>query len=231
MTGAAEPFSDYAKLTNRILYCYTRKVKQHVSCFTSFINKSKAVMLIIALIRGVALAMKDLHDQKFQESQLKRIEAIAALKEAGLALIQIRELFATATPNSEGLIETDDGNFKSFKAYLKSGALAFSSRSAYNYIKLADNWDIILDLGMQDPHNADKCMRLCRTLKVIDWYNRKLEEGWEPEYLTLDLYWSEDNAPNGYESRPNYKNLYEEAQATIARLEAELNRYRLEALV
>ena len=188
-------------------------------------------MLSIAQIRGVASAMKDLHDQKFQESQLKRIEAIAALKEAGLALIKIRELFTTATPNSEGLIETDDGNFKSFKAYLKGGVLPFSSRSAYNYIKLADHWDIIIDLGMQDQRNADKCMRLCRTLKVIDWYNRKLEEGWEPEYLTLDLYWAEDNAPNGYESRPNYKNLYEEAQATIARLEAELNRYRLEALI
>jgi hypothetical protein len=179
-----------------------------------------------------AQKMYDLHESKFTESQKLRIESISALNECGKSLMIIRDLLKDATKTNP--IETDVGTFNSFSDYLNSGNLSFGARYAYSYIKLAENWDIVLHLGMQDTSDEktlQKSMRLSRTLKIIDWYKAKIAAGWEPEYLTLDLYWAEDNAPRGYDSRPNYKNLYEEAQATIARLEAELNRYRLEALV
>lgn len=167
--------------------------------------------------------MQALHESKFKESQLKRIEAIAALKGAGDALISIRTLLATASKDNPKL--TDLGTFTSFREYLESGTLNFSVQSAYRYIKLSENWDIVLKLGMQNVEHADKSMRLIRTLKIIDWYRAKVADGWDEELLTLDLYWEEDNNRSPRVDRPTYREL----QAEVSYLRSRVN--ELEALL
>lgn len=180
-------------------------------------------MFIVTVYEFEAKAMHVLHDTKFQESQLKRIEAIAALKACGDALIAIRNGLAPASKSTP--VETDVGTFTSFREYLNAGTLNFSVQSAYKYIKLAENWDIVLRLGMQDEKNAEKCMRLIRTLKIIDWYKSKLEEGWDEELLTLDLYWEEENSSKPSSDRPTYKELQIEVsylRSRVKELEARL---------
>lgn len=166
-------------------------------------------MTIISRALTRAEAMYDLHETKFKESQLLRMEAISALNECGKALIEIRTALAGATKTKP--VETDLGVFGSFSEFLNSNQTKFSARYAYQYIKLAEHWDIVLKLGMQDTTDEktlQKSMRLNRTLRIIDWYKAKLDDGWDEELLTLDLYWQEDEqhkvTPS---SRPSYKEL------------------------
>lgn len=184
-------------------------------------------MLILAHQELRAMEMKDLHDSKFKQSQLLRMEAIEALKESGMALIAIRDALSKATKNNP--ITLDIGTYCSFNDYLNSGRLNISRRYAYSYIKLAENWDIVLKLGMQDSTDSDmlqNSMRLSRTLKIIDWYKARLDAGVDPVYLTLDAYWAEEENAFNYADRPNYKVLYEEAQTKINALEIENARLR-----
>jgi hypothetical protein len=134
------------------------------------------------------------HDAKFRESQLKRIEAIAALKAAGDALIAIRTKLREAGASTKNPVTTDLGTFTSFDDYVKSGVSGVRKTYAYDYITLAENWDIVLKLGMQDTSNEKtlaNSMRLARTLRIIRWYKEKVAQGCDPDTLTLDLYWEE----------------------------------------
>ncbi len=151
-------------------------------------------MLIIAQDDSLMTTMVADHDTKFDQSQLIRIEAIASLNEAGKALLRIQEKFKEAKASGDGLIETDLGRFQNFDDYLVRGS-SIKKTKAYDYIKLAKNWDVVLALGMQDTtcsKTLAKSMRLCRTLKIISWYNQCLKEGRPKSELTLDQYWLED---------------------------------------
>lgn len=172
------------------------------------------------------------HDSKFVESQLLRVAAIASYKKAGDALLQIQELLGSATKTNP--VETDLGTFTSFNEYLDSGVLDVGRTSAYQAIKIAKHWDIVLKLGMQDTSShktLSKSMRVSRTIKIIDWYLQALQDGRREEDLTLDLYW-EENEPSP-QSGPTKKQLQqqnEELQAQVlalleenARLRAQLN--------
>jgi DNA-binding transcriptional MerR regulator len=174
-------------------------------------------MTIIALspvhVRTSAMHVK--HDKLFEESQLIRMEALASLKEAGLSLKVAQELLKDASQDNPAL--TDMGEFTSFNDYLERGGLPFKRSAAYNYVKLADNWYIVEALGMQskDPKSVHKSLRLCRTLKVIDWYLAKKKAGVDPATLSFELYWEEQEKPDG----PTKKDLL---------LEVDSLRYQLE---
>lgn len=121
-------------------------------------------MLIIAEDNSLTSAMVAKHDAKFDESQRIRIEAMSALNEAGKALIRIQEKFRLAKAGDGGMIETDLGPFQNFDDYLLRGS-TIKKTHAYDCIKLAKNWHIVVKLGMQDTTNSktlQKSMRLCR---------------------------------------------------------------------
>ena len=147
--------------------------------------------------RDVMKAVTD-YDSNFTESQKLRMNAIYALKQAGDALLAIKDKFDKAGASSKNPVECEFGIFTGFDDYLIKGAAPVKKSAAYNYIKLAKNWHIVDKLGMQDPSNKEslaKSMRLCRTLKVIDWYNTQVALGRPEEELTLDAYWAEESAP------------------------------------
>lgn len=137
-----------------------------------------------------------LGDSAFKESQKIRMKSLSHYKDAGDYLLQIRDLFHGATRTKPYVSEV--GTFKSFSHFLKLKSdelLGMSRRTAYNYIKLAENWHVVLKLGMQsvDDSKVKNSMRICRTLIVIDWYNDKIKAGADADTLTLDLYWLEQN--------------------------------------
>jgi hypothetical protein len=152
-------------------------------------------------------------DSTFNESQRLRISSTAYYKEAGEYLIQIRELLKVAKPSKP--CETDLGVFRSFNHFLTEKAeecLGVSRRTAYSYIKLAENWDIVLKLGMQDisDDKLPNAMRVCRTLQVVSWYKKKVKAGADPDTLTLDLYWAEDKAKSEKKASQPYDELLKE---------------------
>lgn len=151
-------------------------------------------MLSIAPNDDRAQRMSDKHIRLNKVKELVCIKAIAAAKAAGDELIYIRKVLAPATKTNP--LETDIGTFISFSDYLTKRG--WNHGTAYRYIKLAENWDIVLKLGMQDKESSAGAMRLCRTLKVIEWYNQRVKEGIDPETLTLERYWSEQEKPSGH---------------------------------
>ncbi len=174
-------------------------------------------MTIIALlsIHSRTSAMHTQHDKLFEESQLIRMRALSSLKEAGLSLLYTQELLKDATEDAPA--QTDMGEFTSFNNYLDTADLPFKRSAAYNYIKLANNWHVVEALGMQskDSKNIHKSLRLCRTLKVIEWYNKKVEAGVDPALLSFDLYWEEQDKPDG----PSKKELLLQVDALRYQLE------------
>jgi DNA-binding transcriptional MerR regulator len=174
-------------------------------------------MTIIALlsIHSHTSAMHTQHDKLFEESQLIRMRALSSLKEAGLSLLNTQELLKDATEDKPA--RTDMGEFTSFNNYLDTADLPFKRSAAYNYIKLANNWDVVEALGMQskDSKNIHKSLRLCRTLKVIEWYNKKVAAGVDPNTLSFDLYWKEQEKPDG----PSKKDLLLQVDALRYQLE------------
>lgn len=129
----------------------------------------------------------------FKQKQLLRMKSIYYAKNAGDILIRVRELLVNASEQNP--IETDIGVFCNFKEfYLQQG---LKKATVYRYIKLAENWDIVVKLGMQDQENAEnlgKCMRLMRTLRIIDWYLEQVAAGRPEESLTLEQYWLDEEA-------------------------------------
>jgi hypothetical protein len=136
------------------------------------------------------MSLKADAEKHYEEAQLTKMRAIYSYKLAGDKLIELRALLKPATKNNP--LVTDMGVFTGWDHYLKE--TGWTKSNAHDYITLAENWDIVLSLGMQDttsPETVKKCMRLCRTIKVIRWYKTKLEQGYKPEQLSLDLYWEE----------------------------------------
>jgi hypothetical protein len=193
-----------------------------------FIKQEIVYMLIIAKTDSIVKALIKSHDVRYEESQRIRMKAIADLKDAGLALMDIQSMFKTAIPNEEGLILTDLGAFKSFDEYLISGAADFKKTRAYECIKLAKNWHVVIKLGMQDSNHLKRSMRLCRTLKIIDWYNQQVAAGTDESELTLDLYWQLEDAAKLDRSGPTKKQLLDRIAQLESYVEQLLNELTIE---
>lgn len=166
-------------------------------------------MLIISQLHSEAMSLKADADKQYVEAQLTKMRAIESYKQSGDRLIKLRSLLKTATKNNP--VETDMGVFTGWEDYLKR--TEWSRSSANEYITLAENWDIVLKLGMQDTTNAEtvkKCMRLCRTLKIIRWYKEQITAGRPEEELTLDVYWLEEENPQS--TGPSKKQLQAELE-------------------
>lgn len=150
-------------------------------------------MLIITVLFERALSMAKQSDAEFNESQLIRMRYILSAKEAGAQFYELRKMFQAAPKNQP--ILTDMGEFSSFNDFLDKQNLNRST--IYNYIKLYENWDIVLKLGMQNADNVEdlgKSMRVCRTLKVINWYKKEKGKGRPEEELTIKQYWIDNEA-------------------------------------
>jgi FtsZ-binding cell division protein ZapB len=139
------------------------------------------------------------HDIQFEKSQEIRVAALNCYKEAGDALIELRRLLSGATKTNP--VETDLGTYTSFEHLLKSDRSPARKTSAYQAIKLAENWDIVVALGMQDTTNPEtlrRCMRVSRTIKVIDWAKAKMATGVPLSELKFEHYWEDEEAARQY---------------------------------
>lgn len=160
-------------------------------------------------------AFLQLEKDSFKESQVIRMRSIEQARQVGERLVTCRELLKEATRNNPVL--SDVGTFSSFKEFYESQG--FSKRTVYRYIKLAENWDIVIKLGMQDttnPQNLKHCMRLVRTVHVIDWYLDKLEAGAAEESLTMEQYWLDNSPDNTGPTKRQLSELVEALQEQVA---------------
>jgi hypothetical protein len=89
-------------------------------------------------------------------------------------------------------ITTEMGTYTGWEDYLKKSGWA--KGTAYDYIYLAENWDIVIKLRLQDDDVQKitrKSIAVSRTLKIIRWFKTKVTDGFDPDTLTLDMYWAE----------------------------------------
>jgi hypothetical protein len=185
--------------------------------------------------------MEVLSQTEFNVSQRHRMDYIFYAKEAGERLLEIKELLKGATKTRP--VETDLGTYISYSDFLDKNDIC--RKTAHNYTTLAENWEVVLKLGMQDKEkeeNLGNSMRLCRTLEIIVWYKKKVEEGYPEDLLTLAAYWDEKKLraqveQEKRESRQKYieKLEYEVVNLqmqidmrdrTIHKLQSELEEYR-----
>jgi hypothetical protein len=178
------------------------------------------------------MSLREDAEKHYEEAQLTKMRAIYSYKLAGDKLIELRNLLKPATKSAP--ITTDMGVFTGWDHYLKE--TGWTKSNAHDYMTLAENWNIVLTLGMQDtssPETVKKCMRLCRTIKIIRWYKEKIAAGYAKDQLTLDLYWEEQEQPK-QTGRPTYRELQAEVKALKAevdKLRTELTKYKLEETV
>jgi hypothetical protein len=140
----------------------------------------------------------------FDKSQILRIKSIHYLKEAGEALLAVRSLLKPASRKApvEGYV--------SFADFLKKND--WNRDTAYRYIKLAENWDVVLKLDMQNVSEKTlaNSMRICKTLEIIDWYKKKIKAGADASTLTLKLYWLEQKGGKEKKASQPYDELRRE---------------------
>lgn len=175
--------------------------------------------------------MFELSDETFNESQRVRIDYIRYAKQSGDNFLKIKQALQEATRYKPKELP-GVGTFTSFQNFLEhlEETRGVKASTIKEYVILAENWDVVLKLGMQDKENIDKlknCMRVARTLKVIRWYKAKLKEGIAEDLLTLERYWEEEEAKiNEAESGGLTKKQLQQKVALlecrIAELEAEL---------
>jgi len=183
-------------------------------------------IIIIGCIESVIKEKYEQHQRLFDESQRLRMESLLALYECGLALIELRDKLKVAT--KENPLVTDKGAFTSFVEYFDQADYPFSRRYAYEYIKLAENWHVVIKLGMQDSKHLKRSMRLCRTLKIIDWYNQQIAAGTDESELSLDLYWQLEDAAKLDRSGPTKKQLLDRIAQLESYVEQLLNELTIE---
>ena len=152
-------------------------------------------------------------DLDYQKGLLN-IKAIRSAKTAGEMLLKIKEVLAPATKTKP--VMTDMGEFKSFSHFLTSQGI--NRASAYRFMKLAEHWDVVEKLGMQDEQLPAGSMRLCRTIKVLEWYLERREQGVDESLLTLQRYWDEVEG--------NKSNKASGAPQSIAELKEQLTYYQ-----
>lgn len=142
--------------------------------------KSKDVIKLSHLLSSLEVKQMTMADID-RERRLINIEAIDAAKEAGVALLSIKQDLAPATEDNP--IETDLGWFTSFDDYINKRG--WVGKQTYDYVKLAENWDIALKLGVQDVDNPASDLELSPLVKVIEWYIKSVDDGVDPKLLTL----------------------------------------------
>lgn len=150
-------------------------------------------MIIIASTFLEAQSMLEQSQAEFNESQLIRMRYILSAKEAGARFAIIKKHFNEVGQRKPKV--TDMGTFNTWEEFCESQG--YSYKTIDNYIKLYENWDIVLKLGMQNADNVEdlgKSMRVCRTLKVINWYKKEKGKGRPEEELTIKQYWIDNEA-------------------------------------
>jgi hypothetical protein len=143
---------------------------------------------------------------------------IKSAKEAGELFSIIKKMLVGASKNNP--VETDIGTFTSWRNFIETQGLC--RETIDNYIKLAENWDIVLKLGMQDASNIDglkNSMRVCRTLKIIKWVLQKKKSF--RDSLPYDLTEEERNqALEDYEATLTVQQYWEEQEAELSATQA-----------
>ena len=194
-----------------------------------------------------ALEMLELSNEKFNESQRVRMDYILYAKQSGDKFLLIKKALAKATRYNpitlEGL-----GTYTSFNNFLEEYVepkYGIQPSTVKDHVKLAECWEIVLSLGMQDKSNTlslSKSMRVARTLKIIRWYEKHVDNGVPADQLTLERYWEEEENKLREAEDPSVltkKQLTQRVQdlemqlgiarTTISQLEKELARYKQEA--
>lgn len=122
------------------------------------------------------------------EAQKVLMQAIASLKAAGDSLVILREALNAGSEGSP--VETDLGWFTSFDDFINKSP-ELSNRDVQGCIKLAENWDTVLKLGLQDDTQLVTVMSAVpfeRTLEIIDEYNNCVAQGADPDSLDLTMF-------------------------------------------
>ena len=156
--------------------------------------------------------------EAYETSQSYRFKSLTHYKNSGEFLIKIREALRGAT--REKPIVTDIGVFNSFEHYLqtfygKNSTATLKRSQARNYMRLAENWDVVEDLKLQE---SQACYRLHVTLKIISWGLRKREVGYNLKELDHHLYFEElqNQAPKHEQgSKPTYAQLEKKIEELI----------------
>lgn len=154
-------------------------------------------MLNYSTVITQGLRMAELSNQKFDESQLVRMDHILYAKESGDQFLLIKQALDGATKTNP-IDLPGVGTFSSFANFLEhiEETTEYSASTIKEYVKLAESWGIVLKLNMQDKENVENygnCMRINRTLKIIRWYE-KVEDVYPPEKLTIAQYWLDEEA-------------------------------------
>jgi hypothetical protein len=160
--------------------------------------------------------------EAYETSQSYRFKSLTHYKNSGEFLIKIREALRGAS--KEKPIVSDIGVFNSFEHYLqtfygKNSNASLKRSQAWNYMRLAENWDIVEDLKLQE---SEACYRLQITLKIITWGIKKREAGYNLKELDHHLYFKEREelaAQQERTSKPTYAQLEKKVDELTYKLE------------
>lgn len=169
--------------------------------------------------------------EAYETSQSYRFKSLTHYKNSGEFLIKIREALRGAS--KEKPIVSDIGVFNSFEHYLqtfygKNSNATLKRSQAWNYMRLAENWDVVEDLKLQE---SEACYRLQITLKIITWGKQKREAGYNLKELDHHLYFKEreelaaQHDQTGELSKPQLQKLVKELQAENESLSKKLSMY------
>lgn len=163
--------------------------------YRKFINRSVSDVIHV-MNNNLVLDLDELTDihSGYDFSNKKDIHKVV---QGGSSFLLIKQALVGATVTKPVTLE-GLGTFTSFQNFLywlqdKEGA---NPSTIKEYVKLAENWHIVLKLNMQDKENVENygnCMRINRTLKIIRWYE-KVEGVYTPEKLTIAQYWLDEEA-------------------------------------
>lgn len=155
-------------------------------------------MLNYSTLIEEGLHLHALSDQKFGESQVIRMDYILYAKQSGDKFLQIKKALDGAKVTKPVTLD-GVGTFTSFHNFccFMEQTYGVKESTIKGYVTLAENWEIVIKLGMQDKDTVSglrKSMRVARTLKIIRWYKKKIEDKVPEEELSIDLYWQEMDA-------------------------------------
>lgn len=177
------------------------------------------------------VALRDLISGHIFTTQiLSSKEYIEYAKQCGEELLKIKQMLKEAKASKNNPVETDMGSYHSYTEFLELNGIDRST--ANNYTTLAEDWGIVLKLGMQDKSNVEylgNSMRVVRTIKVIRWYKDRKQAGYPDELLTIKQYWKEQEealelAKSKTESTMDYvRTLEEQLRSTKQELSEALN--------
>lgn len=160
--------------------------------------------------------------EAYDTSQQYRFKSLTHYKNSGEFLIKIREALRGASKLNP--VVSDIGTFTSFEHYLQTfygrdSAAGLKRTQARNHMRLAENWDIVEDLKLQE---SEACYRLQITLKIITWGIKKRGAGYNLKELDHHLYFKEREelaAQQERTSKPTYAQLEKKVDELTYKLE------------